>query len=391
MAGGADLGRELGRRLARGLVLDELDAEHQAPAPGLADDGRVLFEALERLEHGEAETVGAGGQSVVEHEAQRGGAGGVGHDVAPEGADVLAARHGVEALLVGDARDGKAQAAQGLAHGDDVGESAGMLEGEELARPAEPGLDLVDDEEDVVLVADRADGRQPAVGRDDRAPFALDGLDEDGGGFGDPGVGVLELVFEVGGAVQAAAFGRLGEGAAVAVGVGQEMDLGEERQEIGPERLAACEGERAGGHAVVGALEGDQGDAAGVVLGQLDGAFDGVGPGRTGEEQAAELGGEDGAQGFDQRLAGRAGDVERVRQVSHLVAGGIEDRGVRVADVEDPGAAEEIDVDVAVDVLDRGPAAAAQGHGQAARVGDGRAFVPLLEFEEGAGPGPGRG
>ena len=42
-----------------------------------------------------------------------------------------------------------------------------------------PALDLVEDEQDAVLVAEPAQARQEVVGRDDVAPLALDRLDED--------------------------------------------------------------------------------------------------------------------------------------------------------------------------------------------------------------------
>ena len=58
-----------------------------------------------------------------------------------------------------------------------------MFLGEHLAGSADSGLDLVEDEEDAVLVAELAEAGEEAGRGDDVAAFALDGLDEDGGEF----------------------------------------------------------------------------------------------------------------------------------------------------------------------------------------------------------------
>ena len=53
-----------------------------------------------------------------------------------------------------------------LAVADDVGDDAVVLDGEPVAGPADPGLDLVVDEQDVVLVEDLLDlGATPSAGR----------------------------------------------------------------------------------------------------------------------------------------------------------------------------------------------------------------------------------
>jgi len=53
------------------------------------------------------------------------------------------------------------------------------LAGPPLARPAEPALDLVEDERHLVLVGDLAEAFQEAVRRHDDAALALNGFDED--------------------------------------------------------------------------------------------------------------------------------------------------------------------------------------------------------------------
>ena len=56
-----------------------------------------------------------------------------------------------------------------------------MLAGEHLARAAEAGLHFVEDQEDVVLVADLSDCVKVARWRRDIAAFTEDRLDDDGG------------------------------------------------------------------------------------------------------------------------------------------------------------------------------------------------------------------
>ncbi len=56
-----------------------------------------------------------------------------------------------------------------------------MLDREHAARAAEPGLHLVDDEHDLVPVADRAHARDELLRRDDEPALALHGLEHDRG------------------------------------------------------------------------------------------------------------------------------------------------------------------------------------------------------------------
>ena len=71
--------------------------------------------------------------------------------------------------------------AQGLGHGDDVGPDAVVLEPEPPPGAAEPGLDLVHDQQHVALVAQPADVGQVPGGRHVDPALALDALEQDGG------------------------------------------------------------------------------------------------------------------------------------------------------------------------------------------------------------------
>ena len=66
-----------------------------------------------------------------------------------------------------------------LGEADDITGDSPVFGGEHLPRPANATLDLVEDEQDAMLIAEPAQARQEIRGRHDVAPFALDRLDED--------------------------------------------------------------------------------------------------------------------------------------------------------------------------------------------------------------------
>ena len=99
------------------------------------------------------------------------------------------------AMSRGAQRRGQRDVAAGerLADAHDVGADAGVVGGEQLTGAAEAGGDLVEDQQHVVAVADRAQVDQVARVVEPHAARALhDGFDDDGGQF----VGVLgQLLF----------------------------------------------------------------------------------------------------------------------------------------------------------------------------------------------------
>ena len=82
---------------------------------------------------------------------------------------------GGEQRAAGDA------AAHGLGQRHHVGRDAEMLIGEPVARPAAARLHFVENEQQPALVAQSAQARQKALGRNPNAPFALHRFDHDGG------------------------------------------------------------------------------------------------------------------------------------------------------------------------------------------------------------------
>ena len=157
-------------RAARRRV-DEVEAvEQAAPAQVARDRVSRLDLAQARLELG-----AAGGDvlehavllDVVDHGEPAGGGDGVGRErvaglvldavggAAPEGrADVLRQQDGGERRVA---------AREALADAEDVRPDAGLLGGEPGSEPAEPGHDLVEDQEHARLVAERAQPAQVVV------------------------------------------------------------------------------------------------------------------------------------------------------------------------------------------------------------------------------------
>ena len=127
----------------------------------------------------------------------------------------------VDAVAHDHAAHRHAAGGDALGEGDHVGHDAVALGGKGMAEPAEAGDDLVEDQQDAVLVADRAQPRQIALGRRQHGGRARHRLDDHGG---DGGVAVqrhdaLELVGEMRAPFRLA----LGEGLLLAV-VGRAAD-----------------------------------------------------------------------------------------------------------------------------------------------------------------------
>lgn len=168
-----------------------------------------------------------------------------------------------------------------------------MLYREHLARAAESALDFVDDEEDVVLVADLADFSEVAWRRRDVSSFAEDGLDEDSCCVA-RGCFSFKKKLELENGIHAAVLERVfpvrvsGDGALFAVGEGDGEDAWHERSVVlAVDGLGAGHGHGAECAAVVGALHDDDILLLGCVAGELDGCFDGFGA-RVPEEERVE-------------------------------------------------------------------------------------------------------
>ena len=175
VAGLGDPARLGGVRLG-GAGADELDRDHGAAAADLAD-ARVL--GLRPLQGGPDHGLDpprAPGQVLVDEHVHRGQRRGAGDGVAAVGAAQPARVHGVHELGAADDRGQRHAVGQALGHGDEVGPDALVVEGEQVAGAAEPGLDLVGDEQHAVLAAPRGDrGQEPRAPGSTKPPSPCTG------------------------------------------------------------------------------------------------------------------------------------------------------------------------------------------------------------------------
>jgi hypothetical protein len=133
---------------------------------------------------------------------------------------------------------------------------------------------------------------------------------------------------------------------------------------------------------MIGAFESDEGMAPRVVPGQFDGAFHGVRSCRASIKDAAEFIRQDCFEEAGHRFAGGSGDVERVGEIVDLVTAGLEDIRMAVADIEDAGPSEKIDINISVDVLHGSSLASPKSHRQPPGIGYSRPFVKALKFQK---------
>ena len=344
-------------RSGAGFAEDETD--HEALAPDLVKKFVALDQRGEGLRERLARPADPVEDVLVVEGLEGGQSGHHGHLVLGEGrgVDHGPVHRGEDA--VGDlgrrehGPDGDVAAGQGLGDGDDVGLDPVVLVGEELPRPAHPGLDLVHHEEGLMTPAGLGHGL-PVLLAGQVDPLALDGLDHEGGDVA--GVELPDQRVDV-----------------------AEGDLG--RRQQGPETVAELpapvEREGPGGEPVETVVGVDDPVPTGGVPGELDGRLDGLGP-RVGEDHPFDTGMGPGHQRFGQE-AGQEGAVhlDQVGQVG--VDGVVEsllDPGVVPAQGEDSEAGEEVEIAPALGVEE---------------VATFAADVEPVEAQMSSGPGPSAG
>ena len=325
-------------------VLDELDADHQ-PGPADVADRRVVRHQLAQAA-AELGPAGAGvlDQPLVADRLEHGDAGGAGDRVAAVRRAVRAATPALAELAPGHDRRQREPVGDRLGHAHDVGDDPRVLERPHLARPAVARLHLVGDQQDPVLVAQRA---QRAHERDRRrvvAALALDRLDEDRGdlrGGDDRGQQRPQ---------DREARRRGGRLVAVELGVGgrvrREVDARQERLVAGPVveagRRHARRTERP---AVERAAERDDPGPARDPAGELERAVDRL-RARVEEQDRVERVGERAGEHPGQ-LDGRLREADRVdgtRQPVDLGVDGGGDPGMGVAQRGDRDPVREVEV-----------------------------------------------
>ncbi len=342
----------------------------------MIERGVAAGDAAQPFHEARAELLGAIGNVVALDDPDRRGAGHHADLVAAEGAGVHARLPGVERLVVDHHRE-RVAAAEHLREHDRVGDDAGVVDREHLAGAAQARLHLVDDQRHVVLDGQLAQRAQPFHRGGDAAALALHGLDDDRGGLGDAAFRIGQHVVDV---VDRQRVGRRAVGAeraAEAIRIGQEMHArgGHAGRALGIE--VAHRGQRAGRHAVVGAMEGHDAGAAGMVPGELDGGFHRVRAARSAELDLARFAHAD-RQLRDQRLdegeLGRRGEIEGLLQLLRIevLQHRFLDLGMVVTQAERAGVRQAIEVGLPVGVVDAGSLRAhehlAEGVGVGSRV-----------------------
>ena len=166
------------RRLFRAAITHELEPAHRAHDANVADEVVLLGPALHALFDHRANAHGALWQLLVAHHIH--------HRQARRARDRVAAIRAAQAAGVGGVHHagstdhaGKWEPGrQAFGHRDEVGLDARVLDAEELAGAAEPGLDLIDDQEDAVALRHLAEAAQEVRWGGHEAALAEHRLDD---------------------------------------------------------------------------------------------------------------------------------------------------------------------------------------------------------------------
>ena len=268
--------------------------------------------------------------------------------VAPEGRAVLAgAEHAEDVPVADDRGDRHDAAAEGLAEQVEVRNDTHQVAGEGRSRAAEAGLDLVGDEQHIVSRRDLAHGRQIVRRRHDDAGLALDRLEQHGNRV----------------RVDRSLEGRR-------VPVGNSAEPRRERPEILAGRFVVGEADDRGGAAVevlpghddVGHPGGDTLDPVAPGASHLDAGLDRFGTRVHREDHV--LAGEFGERGHERAelvvVKGAAGE----RDAAQLLASGVQQEQVRVAEVDRGVRGQAVQVAAAVDIRHPRAVARRDDHGQ---------------------------
>ncbi len=297
---------------------------------------------------------------------------------------------GVQAGPVHDHREREA-AADRLGEDHHVRDHPGVVDAPEGAGPADARLHLVGDQRDAAGLGDLAHAAQPGVRGGEDPALALHRFDDHRGGRRHPALGVVQQALGPAGPEPGTLGAADPERAAVVLRV---------RQPGHPDVRGSARGTQgAGGHAVVGAGEGEQAGASGRGADQFEGGLDGIRPGGSAELDAGvgcERLGQGGEQLGGEGVLDGGREVEDVQRGAGVedAADGFEHHGVVVAEGQGARPGEAVEVAPAVRTLDRQAAGADRDDGQGAGVRAGGGLAHGLPAQDAlrhgrpTGPGP---
>jgi hypothetical protein len=327
LVGGAVEGRH---RLARLAAANQFEDSEQADRPDFADGRVLVLQFLAELLHERTHLARILDQVVFFIDANGGECGGASYGMAVVGEAT------VEHLVLEVLRDvmahadrPKRQIARGeaLGHRNEVRHDLPVVDGEPLAGAAETGHHFIGDHQYAVLVAELAYALHVAVGWNENAVGAGDGLENEGC----DGLRAFELddFFDH----RERLFSGIPAALDAVVRVEDSDDTGDARLG-GPAARIAGERDAARGGAVVGAIARDDFVAAGEEAGDLDGVLVGFGA-AVGKEKGVEVAGGN----FGKLLAEactRFGRHERigVGEGLGLLVDGIDDALIAVANID---------------------------------------------------------
>ncbi len=337
--------------------VDQFDAHHQATPANIPQLREVALQQAQVLAEALAHGRRVGRQIVLLEITHHRGTGRHGHLIATEGPGMSARGPGVEPVAIDHDRQRQA-ATNGLGHHHHVRDDAGVFKGEHLAGTPETALDLVDDQRHAGLFGDPAQAAQPVQIRRDHAALALHRLDDDRRRQLHAAFGIVQQVFQVVQVDLHPLRAAETERAAVIVGIRQELHAIAQQ---GTQRFfrpqAAHQAQRALAHAVIGALERQDGTAAGGGTHQLEGRFHRIGAGRAAELDLRFLGqgpGQQAEQVLDELVLDRRGQVEGVQGqfVGQHLLDRLDHHRVVVPQRQGAGAGQAVDEASSLDVFD---------------------------------------
>ena len=274
-----------------------INTNHKSLAANIPDYGDLLLESADASHHHVTLPGNLGQERWVGDPLHDDDSGRHGELVTAEGSRMSAGAPCVEGLVV-DHNGHGLRPADRLRNQDDIRHDAGVLEGEDLPRAAQPALDLVAYHGDPELPRDPADGPQELDRRRDDPALPLDRLEYDGGGFRDPALGVLQEPLEV-----------VDAGPGPGLPADPQLDAGHDVGDAVLGLQVPGEGHGPVAHPVVATGERYDGASAGGGLAELDGGVGGVGAGRGAELDLGagrQLRRDDGEQGLHELVLQRS-------------------------------------------------------------------------------------